>query len=83
MTDLVFETNRSSLLGSLRPLPDIRARLHSICALYAYTTNPKDRLSLLDVLEDMALETAAILAHELLECGWRPGMEMPVQAVAA
>jgi hypothetical protein len=57
------------LLNSLRPLPDVRDRLHSICALYAYTNSAHDRLALLDHLEDIALQAAAQMAHELLEQG--------------
>jgi hypothetical protein len=60
------------LLGSVAKMPDIRARLHTICALYSHAPNLEHRIALLDTLENLALQTAQILAVELLECGWRP-----------
>jgi hypothetical protein len=61
-----------NLLGSTMTPPDIRARLHSICALYANARDPASRLALLERLEQMTLETAQTLALDLLENGWRP-----------
>lgn len=60
------------LLHSLRIYPDIRARLHSLLALYAHT--PRDRRNgpNLDELEWLVLEMAGQLAEEMLEAGWRP-----------
>lgn len=52
--------------------PKIRSRLHVICALYANTPTIARRLALLDHLETLTLEAAAILALDLLEQGWRP-----------
>ena len=68
------------MLGSLSDPPDIRARLHAICALYAYTRNPADRLALMDRLEDLTLETAHLLAVDLLENGWMPTEAPAVQS---
>ncbi len=51
--------------------PDIRSRLHAICALYAHTACPKARVALLDRLERLALQAAQALAVDLLENGWR------------
>lgn len=62
----------ADLLGGVRAPPDIRARLHTICALYAHAASAEQRLKLLDGLEAMALETAAMMADELLDAGWRP-----------
>lgn len=60
------------LLRSTGHMPDIRAKLHSICALYAHAPTLDQRLALLDRLEILALNTAQTLAVELLECGWQP-----------
>jgi hypothetical protein len=60
------------LLGSLSDPPDIRSRLHVICALYAHTPRLEARLALLDSLENLALQAAHLLAVELLESGWAP-----------
>ncbi len=43
------------------------------CApLYANARTPAQRVALLERLEDMALETAHLLAVDLLRNGWRP-----------
>jgi ABC-type cobalamin/Fe3+-siderophores transport system ATPase subunit len=60
------------LLHAPAPPLDIRARLHVICALYAHARTQAHRLALLEQLEDMALETAHLLAVDLLRNGWRP-----------
>jgi hypothetical protein len=60
------------LLGSLSDPPNIRSRLHVICALYAHTPKLEARLALLDSLEALALQAAHLLAVELLESGWAP-----------
>lgn len=52
--------------------PNIRSRLHVICALYAHTDQPDRRLVLLDHLERLTLEAAESLAAHLLASGWRP-----------
>lgn len=61
-----------SLLGSSFEPPNIRARLHAICALYAYTPVQERRQELLDGLEALTLEVAHLMALDLLENGWRP-----------
>jgi len=68
----VDEPDEFPLLGSLSAPPDIRARLHVICALYSHARSPASRLAVLEQLEQMALEAAQVLAVELLENGWRP-----------
>ena len=60
------------MLGSLARPPTLRRRLQVLCALYAHSRHPSQRAALLDELERMALETAHILAVDLLENGWRP-----------
>lgn len=68
------------LLYSTADPPNIRSRLHVICALYAHTEGAENRLILLDQLEAMTLEAAQHLALELLEAGWRPGApDLPVE----
>ena len=64
--DLTFPPSRSPI-----ETPDIRSRLHVICALYAHTPCPKARIALLDSLERLALQAAQALAVDLLENGWR------------
>lgn len=66
-----------SLLGSSFEPPNIRARLHAICALYAYTPVHERRQELLDGLESLTLEVAHLMALDLLENGWRPTMGEP------
>ena len=61
-----------SLLGSAFEAPNIRGRLHAICALYAYTPVQARRAELVDALEDLTLEVAHLMALDLLENGWRP-----------
>ena len=61
-----------SLLGSAFETPNIRGRMHAICALYAYTPVQERRAELLDALEDLTLEVAHLMALDLLENGWRP-----------
>lgn len=61
-----------SLLGSLFQPPNIRGRLHAICALYAHTPVQDRRLELVDTLEELTLEVAHLMALDLLENGWRP-----------
>ncbi|WP_165185045.1 hypothetical protein [Caulobacter soli] len=61
-----------SLLHEPAPPLDIRARLHTICALYANARSPAQRVALLEQLEGMALEAAHLLAVDLLRNGWRP-----------
>ena len=70
--DLASFENDFPLLGSLSDPPDIRSRLHVICALYAHTPKLEARLALLDSLEALALQAAHLLAVELLESGWAP-----------
>lgn len=71
-----YEERSRDLLGSLAVPPDIRARLHAICALYAHSRTPKGQASLLDLLELMTLEAAQLLATDLLDNGWRPDDEI-------
>jgi hypothetical protein len=66
------EPREFPLLSSGFEPPNIRARLHAICALYAYTPVQERRLELLDVLEDLTLEVAHLLALDLLNNGWQP-----------
>ncbi|WP_454759461.1 hypothetical protein [Caulobacter segnis] len=66
-----------SLLGSSFEPPNIRARLHAICALYAYTPVQERRQELLDGLEALTLEVAHLMALDLLENGWRPDAASP------
>jgi hypothetical protein len=71
--DMKFPPSRSPM-----ETPDIRSRLHVICALYAHTPCPKARIALLDSLEQLTLQVAQSLAVDLLENGWRSergGME--------
>ncbi|WP_255367643.1 hypothetical protein [Caulobacter sp. UNC279MFTsu5.1] len=70
--DAPAQLPEASLLHAPAPPLDIRARLHAICALYAHARTPAQRLALLEQLEDMALETAHLLAVDLLRNGWRP-----------
>ena len=63
-------------LSAWRAPPEFRRRLHSICALYAHA-RPERRGAILDHLESLALEAAAMLAQNLLEAGWRPSAERP------
>lgn len=51
--------------------PDVRTRLHAICALYAHSPNAKARTDLLDKLEELTLQAAMMLAVDLLENGWQ------------
>jgi hypothetical protein len=60
------------LLASPLVRPHIRPRLHTICALYAHAPTLEQRLRLLDELEVMTLQLAAVMAGELLEAGWMP-----------
>jgi hypothetical protein len=62
-------------LSTWRAPPDFRRRLHSICALYAHA-RPERRGAILDHLESLALEAAAVLAQNLLEAGWRPSTQV-------
>jgi hypothetical protein len=72
--------NQGSDHGRSLP-PNIRGRLHVICALYAYTPCSQARLELLDRLEQLTLQAALALATELVEDEWQgwaigaPGME--------
>ncbi len=61
-----------SLLGSNFEAPNIRGRLHAICALYAHTPAQERRMELIDALEALTLEVAHLMALDLLENGWRP-----------
>ena len=69
------EHNVYDLMGSRLTPPDLRARLHGICALYAHTRGRAERIALLEQLEQMALEAAQILAIDMLENGWRPDVK--------
>lgn len=71
-----------SLLGAPPTTPNIRGRLHAICALYAHTCDPKARLELLDRLEELALQAAHELAVDLLENGWKPEIDAYAQFCA-
>ena len=66
------EPSEFSLLGSSFEAPNIRGRLHAICALYAHTPAQERRLELLDALEALTLEVAHLMALDLLDNGWRP-----------
>lgn len=66
------ERREFPLLSSTFEPPNIRARLHAICALYAHTPVQDRRMELLDALEDLTLQTAHLLAIDLLENGWLP-----------
>ncbi len=70
------------LLGAPAKTPNIRGRLHAICALYAHTQDPKARLELLDRLEELALQAAHELAVDLLENGWKPEIDAYAQFCA-
>jgi hypothetical protein len=59
-------------LRSMFQPPQIRARLHTICALYYYSPRKDLRRALLEKMEDLTLELAHLLALDLLENGWRP-----------
>jgi hypothetical protein len=72
MNVLATEAREFPLLSSTFEAPGLRARLHTICALYAHTPAHKRRKELLDTLESLTLETAHLLAIDLLEHGWRP-----------
>lgn len=65
------QLSEASLLHSEPPAVDIRERLHGICALYAHARTPQQRLALLERLEELTLETAHLLAIDLLRNGWR------------
>jgi hypothetical protein len=66
---LTVEEREFPLLYKAFEPPNIRARLHTICALYAHTPQPERRHELLDALEKMTLELAAMMAQEMLESG--------------
>lgn len=70
--DAPVQSSDISLLHAPPPELDIRARLHSICALYAHARTPACKAALLNELETMTLETAHQLAVDLLRNGWRP-----------
>ena len=70
--DAPAQLSEVSLLHAPPPVLDVRARVHSICALYAHARSPDQRLALLAQLEDMTLEAAHLLAVDLLRNGWRP-----------
>ncbi|MNL47208.1 hypothetical protein D3C87_1699810 [compost metagenome] len=70
--DAPAQLAENALLHAPPPPLDIRARLHTLCALYANARTPAQRVALLERLEDMALETAHLLAVDLLRNGWRP-----------
>lgn len=72
MSALAAEHGEFRLLSSTFEPPNIRARLHAICALYAYTPVQNRRMELLDTLEELTLQVAHLLAVDLLENGWRP-----------
>lgn len=72
MNALAAEHREFPLLSSDFEPPNIRARLHAICALYAYTPAQNRRMELLDALEDLTLQVAHLLAVDLLDNGWRP-----------
>jgi hypothetical protein len=61
-----------SLLGSDFQAPNIRGRLHAICALYAHTPAHERRIELVNALEELTLEVAHLMALDLLDNGWRP-----------
>jgi hypothetical protein len=46
--------------------------VQALCALYVHARSPAHRLAVLEQLEDMTLETAHLLAVDLLRNGWRP-----------
>ena len=71
-----------ALLGAPAKTPNIRGRLHALCALYAHTQDPKARLELLDRLEELALQAAHELAVDLLENGWKPEADAYAQFCA-
>lgn len=72
MNAVTAELREFPLLSSTFEAPNIRARLHAICALYAYTPVQNRRMELLDALEDLTLQVAHLLAVDLLDNGWRP-----------
>jgi len=67
-----WEGPEAAPLDAWRAPPEFRRRLHAICALYAHE-RPEKRAAILDHLESLALETAAALAENLLQSGWKPG----------
>ena len=70
--DAPAQRSENTLLHAPPPPLDIRARLQGLCALYCHARTPAHRLAVLEQLEDMALETAHLLAVDLLRNGWRP-----------
>ena len=72
MNVLATEPPEFPLLSSTFAAPGLRERLHTICALYAHTPAHERRKELLDTLETLTLETAHLLAVDLLEHGWTP-----------
>lgn len=78
--DLNCFDNDFPLLGSLSDPPDIRSRLHVICALYAHTPRLDARLALLDSLENLALQAAHLLA---VDCWRAAGRRMGGASCAA
>lgn len=76
IADGLADPQGADLLNVVRSVPNIRERLHTICALYAHE-KPHRRPRLLDHLESLALEAAAELAQSLLAAGWRPVADEP------
>jgi hypothetical protein len=75
LSALIDVEDLGPLYPSLRSMfepPQIRARLHTICALYYYSPRKDLRRALLEKMEDLTLELAHLLALDLLENGWRP-----------
>ena len=70
--DALAQSADNPLLHAPAPPLDVRARVQALCALYAHARSPAQRLAVLEQLEDMTLETAHLLAVDLLRNGWRP-----------
>ena len=59
------------LLHSLQEPPNVRERIHTLMALYAFSP-PNKRNYILDEVEQMVMDVAGRLASELIDLGWAP-----------
>lgn len=59
------------LLHSLQEPPNVRQRVHTLMALYAFSP-PGRRTFILDEVERMVMEEAGRMASELIDLGWTP-----------
>jgi hypothetical protein len=70
--DAPAQLSDNPLLHAAPPVLDVRARVQALCALYVHARSTAQRLAVLEQMEDMTLETAHLLAIDLLRNGWRP-----------